>query len=329
MSGKVPFAVPGTNTTTPTTVVSTLGAAHSHGKGIFGFLNSKTLRRLRATSSELRNAVADFPLENDNTSITTNIAAWYKSFPNARKANFLKYRGGVRQLEADARAVPIEGGRTLLDKLRELSVLLVNFGPIIDGSVAAWRAANPDALAANLSNRNDITDDDFQHLRELRALNMSGCRQPTITDAAFAHLRGVHTLWMGSCNQPTITDAAFAHLAGIHELSMFRCRQITDAAFANLRGIHTLDMAHCNQPTITDAAFENLEGIHTLNMVGCNQQTITSNGIGYLRGAKSIVTSGCSLEVREAAERLLRRGGKRKLLKRTKKNRNTKSRKRA
>ena len=106
------------------------------------------------------------------------------------------------------------------------------------GSLAKWRAAFPAARAANVSERRDLCDADFVHLRGIHTLNMAGCSQATITDGTFAHLRGIHTLNMSYCRQATITDGAFAHL----------------------RGIHTLDMRLCNQTTITPAAIAHLAG---------------------------------------------------------------------
>jgi hypothetical protein len=145
-----------------------------------------------------------------------------------------------------------------------------DYGPRIRGPLAAWRAANPGAVIANVLDRWDLTDADFVHLRGVKALHMCSCGQ--ITDAAFAHLAGIHTLRMSGCDQATITDAAFVHLAGIHTLDMSYCNQftITDAAFVHLRGIHTLDMISCDQATITDAAFVHLRGIHTLNVCECD-----------------------------------------------------------
>ena len=121
------------------------------------------------------------------------------------------------------------------------------FGPRIVGSLAAWRAANPGALVADVSDRTDLTDADFVHLAGIKALWMTCCNQATITDAAFAHLSGIHTLYMGGCNQATITDAAFAHLSGIHTLNMSNCNQatITGAAFAHLQGLCRLDVTGC------------------------------------------------------------------------------------
>ena len=52
-----------------------------------------------------------------------------------------------------------------------------DFGPPIEGPLAAWRARNP-------------KDADFVHLRGLRALCMFACSTLALTDAAFAHPGG-------------------------------------------------------------------------------------------------------------------------------------------
>ena len=145
------------------------------------------------------------------------------------------------------------------------------FGPPIAGPLAAWRAANPDALVANVQWRGDLVDADFVHLAGIKALDMSLCRNPGLTDAAFVHLRGLHTLQMGFCSQ-AITDAAFVHLRGLHTLWMYFCTQrtITDVAFTHLRGIQELHMCDCNQATITGATFAHLRGMRVLSMRNCH-----------------------------------------------------------
>jgi hypothetical protein len=152
------------------------------------------------------------------------------------------------------------------------------FGPPIVGPLAAWRAAHPDALVANVVGRSDLTDADFVHLAGIKALDMAGCTNPGLTDAAFVHLRGLHTLWMYGCNQVSITDAAFSHLHGLHTLNMFCCNQstITDAAFTHLHGIQLLHMQGCSQATITGATFAHLCGVRTLHMLGCSHAAIAA-----------------------------------------------------
>jgi hypothetical protein len=168
-----------------------------------------------------------------------------------------------------------------------------DFGRPILGDLAAWRAANPHALVADISGREDLTDADFVHLRGIRALDMSYCTNAEITDAAFANLRGIHTLSMMNCNQ--FTDAAFVHLAGIHTLIMIDCESlaITELAFAYISGIHTLHIQYCNQPTISDAAFAHLGSIHYLNMYGCNQETITDAAFAHLKHIHELVMTSC------------------------------------
>ncbi len=292
MSGNrsgVPLTVPRANTTTGRTVTSVLAGPHSIGNGYLSGLTTKQAMKLRGVSAEMRNAITSYPWADLDTPITSNVAGWYASFPNARKANFLGYRGGPRQLEADALVVTVGAG-TLLDFLRDLEVILVDYGPNISIPLRDWRLQNPHALSANVRGRRDISDNDFVHLEGIRALHMRGCVQDTITDAAFAHLRGIKRLDMSDCRQDTITDSAFAHLAGIQVLNMSDCNQptITDSAFAHLRGIHALSISRCNQATITDAAFSHLRGIHALDMMWCEQPTITDAALANLRGIHTL-----------------------------------------
>ena len=149
-------------------------------------------------------------------------------------------------------------------------------GPRIEGPLAAWRAANPDALVANVQGRDDLVDADFVHLAGIKLLRMDDCTNPGLTDAAFVHLRGLHTLLMGSCNQASITDAAFANLHGLHTLSIVFCDQptITDATFLQLRGIQELYL--CNQATITGMTLPSIRGVRILGMLGCGMHAIAT-----------------------------------------------------
>ncbi len=119
----------------------------------------------------------------------------------------------------------------------------------IRGSLAAWRACFPSAVAANVGGRRDLRDADFVHLAGIKVLVMWGC--DGITDAGLAHLTGIHTLDMGYCYG--ITDAGLAHLTGIHTLSMSRCHRITDAGLAHLTGIRQLTMWGCAPAAVAAA----------------------------------------------------------------------------
>ena len=152
------------------------------------------------------------------------------------------------------------------------------FGSRIDGPLAAWRAAHPGALVANLHARSDLVDADFAHLVGVKALRITECGPSALTSAAFAHLRGVHTLWMGGCHQASLGDAAFAHLRGVHTLNMAICTQatLTDGAFVHLRGVQTLDMSGCTQPPITGATLSQLRGVRLLDMNDCRPAVIAA-----------------------------------------------------
>ena len=152
------------------------------------------------------------------------------------------------------------------------------FGYPIVGPLALWRAANPDALVADVWGRDDLVDADFLHLVNIKALNMACCTNPGLSHAAFVHLRGLHTLLMYDCKQSSIVDAAFAHLRGLHTLWMEGCDQstITDAAFTHLRGIQVLDISGCSQATITGATFAHLRGVRVLDMYGCSPAAIAA-----------------------------------------------------
>ena len=154
---------------------------------------------------------------------------------------------------------------------QDISSWAGGFGPRIDGPLAAWRAAHPGALVANVWIRRDLTDADFVHLVGVRALRMSDCANPGLTDAAFAHLRGIHTLRMSRCTQPALTEAAFAHLCGIHTLWLGGCNQaaLTDAALAHLRGVQVLDLRGCGAAPFTRRGLALLRGVRVLNMYGC------------------------------------------------------------
>jgi hypothetical protein len=119
----------------------------------------------------------------------------------------------------------------------------------IRGSLAAWRACFPGAVAANVGGRKDLRDADFVRLAGVKLLDMTRCFW--ITDGGLAHLNGIHTLDMGWCTG--ITNAGLAHLAGVHTLDLTYCRGITDAGLAHLTGIQQLVMRHCAPAAIAAA----------------------------------------------------------------------------
>jgi hypothetical protein len=95
----------------------------------------------------------------------------------------------------------------------------------IKGSVKKWRAIFPYAQAVNVSNRNDIIDADFVHIRgDARAR--------------------VHTVIMPRCGR--VTDAAFEHLDGRLTLLDVRCcARLSAQAIALLHPVEA-DMRGCS-----------------------------------------------------------------------------------
>ena len=136
-------------------------------------------------------------------------------------------------------------------------------GGVNTSSVAAWRAAHPEAVCFAGLNNAELTDADFVHLRGLKGVSLHRC--PNVTDAAFAHLAGIEALDL--FDMPHITDAAFKHLQGIKYLSMAFCVQLTDAALEHLSGIQALDVQGLR--LLTGATFPSIAGVRTLNLAGC------------------------------------------------------------
>ncbi len=64
----------------------------------------------------------------------------------------------------------------------------------IIGSVANWSVSFPRAVAANLSERHDLTEADFsRHFTRLRDLVLTRCESPCVLNGAFArHCNLVH-----------------------------------------------------------------------------------------------------------------------------------------
>ena len=87
-----PFSVPREDTTTSTTVLSTLAGALSVGEVILGFFTMEEANALRLVCSEMREAVAGAAWFDMKTRIAGSLATWRARFPKARAANVEKRR---------------------------------------------------------------------------------------------------------------------------------------------------------------------------------------------------------------------------------------------
>ena len=200
---------------------------------------------LRQLCREFKEAVADFPWEDEETVIKGSVASWRACFPRARRAS-VSNRG-----EEDCQTPVVDADFVHFVGLRRL----------------------------NMSYCRSVTDAAFVHLEGIHTLNMMNCSQSTITDAAFTHLKGIHTLNMAGCWQTTITDAAFAHLKGIHSLGLYYCNQLTSAVFAHLKGVKRLNIGECPHLTLTD---DSLKGIEWLGMCNRSQAHVEqAKSLGY------------------------------------------------
>ncbi len=188
--------------------------------------------------------VKEFPWDDFTTCIRGPVSCWRACFTRALAANLSQndflcaadfpFLHGVKRLDLAQRRAP-RGG-----------------------------TANSDLLFKLTSTRGTVTvsDADFQHLRGVQYLDISGFT--TIGDDAFACLTGVRVLKMMCCKQDMITDRAFSHLVGIHELNMAGCDQftITDDAFQHLIGIKWLCIHDCTQ--FTDDCLVHLTSLQIL-----------------------------------------------------------------
>ena len=193
-----------------TTILSTLAAEHTAGRGILAFLDTKEASTLRLVNDEFREAVALFPWFDMKPKIS-NLQKWRACFPNARAANIC----GQRHL-VDADFVHLKGIHTLY-------MWDCNQAGITDKAFENLKGI--DTLDMSFCTQAGVTDAAFANLNGIHTLVMDGCHQ--ITDAAFAHLKGIHTLDMSYCNRGGITDAAFENLRGIHTLGITGCAQFT------------------------------------------------------------------------------------------------------
>jgi hypothetical protein len=222
---------------TPDSVLS-----HCFG-ALLPMFTTKEATTLRLLCREFKEAVAEFPWEDDQTEIKGSVGSWRACFPRARWAKL--HQGFSRK------------------------------SPVVDADFRHLRGVK----RVNMSWCTQVTDAAFVHLEGIHTLIMEKCGQDTITDAAFVHLKGIHTLDMQDCSQETITDAAFTHLKGIHTLDMSYCCQdtITAAAFVHLKGVHSLCLWHCYQ--LTSAVFKHIKGIKRLNISYCPRMVITDDSL--------------------------------------------------
>jgi hypothetical protein len=165
-------------------ILPALADAHARGGGILCYLTTRDARAIRATSKELRAAVAAFPWADISTRVTGPLSLWRACVPRARAVNV---RGRSDLCDADFAFIR---GVRVVD---------------MSGVAPAGRARG-------------ITDAAFAALAGVRELDMSFCSSPRVTGLALAYVAGVRTINLSYCNQPGIADGHFVHLRGTREI---------------------------------------------------------------------------------------------------------------
>ena len=160
------------------TLMSHLGAEHSHSRGILGFMTTLEANSLRLISREFRDEVSRFRWNDSKTFVIGSLEKWRTTFPKAETIN-LSHRHDI----CDDDLKHIKGCRN------------VNISWCVNITSAGFEhLSKVRNLLMNGCDQLTLTDDAFKYLKEIRTLEMSHCKQ--ITDAGLAHLKGIQMLDM-------------------------------------------------------------------------------------------------------------------------------------
>ena len=156
-------------------------------------------------------------------------------------------------------------------------------------SLKSWKITFPNAIYINIRERYNITGEDFKYLSKVKILNMPLCTQKTITDYSFQHLINVRELnlqgacghWIGGHhftdtlfdyltnleklyidNNHVITNDGINKLIKIKHLTIHNCSNISNDGLSNLISIKKLDIY--NLYNLTDDAFKKLINLEEL-----------------------------------------------------------------
>ncbi len=166
---RIPFAGEG-EVFSPDSVLS-----HCYG-ALLPMFSTKEATVLRLVCKELKDAVADFPWEDEKTVIKGSVAAWRACFSRARWAN-------VSQDNLPERLTRFSSGRRI---------------PVVDADFVHFVGLK----GLNMSGCTSITDTAFKFLQGIHTLNMKFCNHSTITDETFVHLKGIHSLDFSYWSEP-------------------------------------------------------------------------------------------------------------------------------
>ena len=187
--------------------------------------------------------------------------------------------------------------------LAERGVSGVKADPSIPADALAALAEVPTLVRLDLSNRDDLTDDDLAFLERmpwLAAVSLAGCGR--ITDAAVGHLRRHRALEQVNLQWTNTGDQSVAILAGQSALArLVLGRRLTDAGAAALRdfpalatpGVLDSFLSVSSSKVLTDAALASigqLTGVRALDlhMSAFGSPHYTARGAAHLRGMMAL-----------------------------------------
>ncbi len=188
-------------------------------------------------------------------------------------------------------------------RLAERGVSGVKADPSIPADALAALADVPTLVRLDLSNRDDLTDDDLAFLERmpwLAAVSLASCGR--ITDAAVGHLRSHQALEQVNLQWTNTGDQAVAVLAGRSALArVVLGRRLTDAGAASLRDFPALAtpgaldsfLSVSSSKALTDGALASigrLTGVRALDlhMSAFGSPHYTARGAAHLRGMMAL-----------------------------------------
>ncbi len=188
-------------------------------------------------------------------------------------------------------------------RLAERGVSGVKADPSIPADALAALAEVPTLVRLDLSNRDDLTDDDLAFLERmpwLAAVSLASCGR--ITDAGVGHLRSHQALEQVNLQWTNTGDQSVAALAGRSALArVVLGRRLTDAGAASLRDFPALAtpgaldsfLSVSSSKALTDGALASigrLTGVRALDlhMSAFGSPHYTARGAAHLRGMMAL-----------------------------------------
>jgi hypothetical protein len=189
-------------------------------------------------------------------------------------------------------------------KNKEIVKLYISNDKIhITGSLKFFKLSFPNLKNIYISNRTDLTNQDFQYLDNIEKLNIHLCDLKQLTDDSIQYLLNIKEI-----NLPgnfEITDKSFNYFHNLEKLCIDDNHLITDNGIQKIVKIKNLSISNCSQITntglselsqmtklyiynqirLTDSVFINMTNLEDLYITFCN---FTDQGILLLKKIKKL-----------------------------------------